>query len=42
MYEVYRGPSNVSVRALFAVPAYGLMRPPMIIYPCKKIAAEIT
>jgi len=36
MYEVYRGPSKVSVKATFAVTVSGLLHPPLIIYPCKK------
>ena len=42
MYEVYREPSKVSIKALFALPAAGLMCLPMMIYPYKRIAFEIT
>jgi len=41
VYEVYRGPSKVSMKAIFALPASGLMCLSVMIYPYKRTAFEI-
>ena len=41
MYEVERGLAKVSITAIFAFSVYGMMCPPMLIYPYKRIPSEI-
>ena len=41
MCELYRGPSEVSIKAMFTLPACGLMHLPMMIYPNKRIPSEM-
>lgn len=42
MYDLYSGPSNISIKAMFTLLASGLMCLPMMIYSCKTVASEIT
>jgi hypothetical protein len=42
MYEVGRGLAKGSIRTVLAFPGSGIMRPPMLLYPYKRIPFNIT
>jgi hypothetical protein len=42
MYEDGRGLAKASIRTLLAFSVSGIMHPPMLIYPYKRIPSEIT
>jgi hypothetical protein len=42
VFELDEGPANVSITAMFAFSSYGLVCPPMVIYPYQRILSEIT
>jgi hypothetical protein len=42
VYEVDRDLAEVSLTAMFTFSASGMMCPPMLIYPYKRIPSEIT
>jgi hypothetical protein len=42
VYEVDRGLARATIEAVFAFSASGMMCPPMLIYPYKRIPSEIT